>query len=169
VWARVRSTLKTLIRRTAERLGLRPPNDTHNSRVAEAAGAALEEYGLTVKDPGKVFEDTPEEQIEQYDAAGADGATALVVGGSGHVWHMRGETGMVERVDHLRTNKALHDEVTRLRPAHATIIELRFFAELPVKDVAARAGVSEKTVYRMIGEAIPVLRARLEARGITGF
>jgi DNA-directed RNA polymerase specialized sigma24 family protein len=56
--------------------------------------------------------------------------------------------------------------VARLPPAHATIIELRCFQELPVEDVAKQAGVSESKVFRALKEAMPLLRARLEARGI---
>jgi RNA polymerase sigma factor (sigma-70 family) len=166
VWARVRSTLKTLIRRSAERLGPQAPNDSHESRVALAGGEALDEYAQTVEDRGNVLRDTREQQIAQYDEAAQNGATALVVGGGGHLWNMRGDLGLVLRIEYLRTNKALHDEVARLPAKHATIIELRFFRELPVKEVAAGAGVSESTVSRMIGEAIPLLKARLEARGV---
>jgi RNA polymerase sigma factor (sigma-70 family) len=166
VWARVRSTLKTLIRRTAERLGLRAPNDTPASRVADAGSEALNEYALTVEDRGNIWKDSRAQQIEQYDDEARNGATALVTGGGGHVWHMRGEEGLVLRADYVRTNKVLHDEVARLPPEHATVVELRFFRELPRRDVAREAGVSESKVARLIGEAIPLLKARLEARGI---
>jgi RNA polymerase sigma factor (sigma-70 family) len=166
VWARVRSTLKTLIRRTAERLGLRAPNDTHASRVADAGSEALDEYALAVEDRGNIWKDTRTQQIEQYDDEARNGATALATGGGGHVWHMRGEQGLALRAEYVRTNKVLHDEVARLPPGHATIVELRFFRELKRRDVAKEAGVSESTVVRMIGEAIPLLKARLEAQGI---
>jgi DNA-directed RNA polymerase specialized sigma24 family protein len=169
VWARVRSTLKTLVKRTAERLGLRAHNDTPASRVAQAGGEALGEYALTVEDRGNIWTDTPEEQAEQYQDEARNGATALATGGGGQMWHMRGEEGLVLRAEYVRANKFLHDEVARLPPALATVVELRFFRELKRSDVAREAGVSEKTVDRMIGEAIPLLRARLEARGIRDF
>ena len=168
VYARVQSTLKTLIRKTAEGLGLRPQNETREGRVADAGGDALREYALTLEDRGNVLRDTPEQQVAQYEELAEDAATALAVGGGGHVWNTRGDTGMVLRLEELRANKALHDEVARLPAAQATIMELRFFRELPVKEVAAQAGVSESTVSRMIGDAIPLLKARLVARGIDG-
>lgn len=166
VWARVRSTIKTLIRQTAERLGLRAPNDTPEARMADAGGEALLEHALNVEDPCNIWRDTPEQQVEQYDALAHDGATALDLGGGGHLWHTRGEVGFVLRIEYLRANKTLHDEVARLRPDIATVVHLRFFEELPIEEVARQAGVSEKTVTRMIAKAIPILRARLRAQEI---
>ncbi len=168
VYARVQSTLKTLFQKARERNGQRPQNDTHERRVADAGTAALGEYGGTIEDRGDVLHDRPAQQIAQYDELAENAAAALVVGGGGHVWNSRGDTAMVMRLEDLRKNKALHDEVARLPAGHATIINLRFFLELPAKEVAARAGVSESTVSRKIGEAIPWLKARLLARGIDG-
>jgi RNA polymerase sigma factor (sigma-70 family) len=166
VWARVRSTLKTLIRRALEQRGLVAPNDNHAARVALVAGEVADEYAQTVEDRGNFWRDTREQQTAQYEEEAHRGATALVVGGGGHTWNTRGELGLVLRIEYLRTNKALHDEVAKLPPAHATIIELRCFQELPAEDVAKQAGVSESTVFRVIRDAIPLLKARLEARGI---
>jgi RNA polymerase sigma factor (sigma-70 family) len=160
VHARVRSTLKTLIKRTAER------PDTPDSRVAEAGSEALDEYALTARDRGNFWQDTRAQQLDQYDDEAQNGAAALAVGGAGEMWHMRGEEGLVLRLEHGRGMKALHDEVARLAPGHATIVDMRFFQGMKRSDVAKNAGVSESTVFRMIGEAIPVLRARLVAQHV---
>jgi len=168
VHARVQSTLKTLIQHAAERNGDRPRRETHERRVTDAGTKALLEFGGTVEDRCNVLRDTREQHIAQYDELAENGATALAVGGGGHVWNTRGDTAMVMRLEELRKNKALHDEVARLPAGHATVINLRFFLELPAPEVAVRAGVSESTVVRKIGEAIPLLRARLRARGFDG-
>ena len=165
VWRRVHSTLKNLIRQTAERLGLQAPNDTAESQMAEAGAEALQEHAVTVEDPGDEWH-TPEQQAQQYEELAKNGATVQSLGAGGHAWHMRGETGFVLRAEYLRTTRALHEEVAQLQPDAATIFHLRFFQELPIQDVAVQAGVSLKTVSRVIARAIPVLRARLEARDI---
>ena len=165
VWARVHSTLKNLIKQTAVRLGLRAPNDTQESGMARGGGEALKEFAETVTDPSNFWKDTREQQTEHYDDVAHHAATAQVTGAGGHVWHMRGEVGFVLRAEYVRVNKALHDEVAGLPPAIATIVELRWFQEKSLEQVAAEAGVSEATVSRKLAEALPLLRARLEARG----
>jgi RNA polymerase sigma factor (sigma-70 family) len=160
VQARVRSTLKTLLKRSAER------PDTPNARVADAGSDALDEYALTGRDPGNFWQDTRAQQVEQYDEEAQNAAAALALGGAGEMWHMGGEDGLVLRLEHARGIKVLHDEVARLAPGHATIVDLRFFQGLKRSEVAKKAGVSESTVFRMIGEAIPILRARLVAQRV---
>jgi RNA polymerase sigma factor (sigma-70 family) len=166
VWLRVHSTLKTLLRQTAERLGLRPLGDDRESRAARAAETAIGEYGLAKHDPSNFWKDGPEQHARQYAELVDETSGVGVLGASGHTWHTRGEEGLVLRAEYVRGLKVLHDEVARLSPSFATVIELRFFRELPVKDVAQKAGVSEQDVPRMIAKAARVLRARLEAKGI---
>jgi RNA polymerase sigma factor (sigma-70 family) len=166
VWIRVRSTLLTLIEKAAVQLGLRAPNDTYASRVGRAGSEGLNEYALAVEDPGDVLEDSRAEQFRQYDDVSDEGAAALACGGAGHAWHMRGEEGFVLRAEYVRGMRLLHNEVAALSPEHATVMELRFFREMKMEDVAKAAGVSLSTVTRLIGEAIPRLEARLRARGI---
>jgi DNA-directed RNA polymerase specialized sigma24 family protein len=166
VWRRVQSTLTTHLQRTLEERGLVAPSDRHAALRALAAVEIADDYAQTAEDRGDVLRDTREQQNAQYEEEANGVATALVVGAGGHTWKTRGEMGLVMRIEYLRANKALHDEVARLPPAHAMIIELRCFQQLPVEDVAKQAGVSESKVFRVIREAMPLLRARLEARGI---
>ena len=167
VWARVESTLKTLVTRTAERLGQRAQNDTYESQVAEAGGRTLGDYALAVEDPTSLLTDGREQHVEQYDALAHNGGTALAVGGAGHQWHMRGEPGFVQRAEYVRGIKTLHDAVAKLPPGEATVVELRCFREMELREVAKEAGVSEKKVSRLIEKAIPRLRAMLESQGFT--
>jgi RNA polymerase sigma factor (sigma-70 family) len=166
VWVTVRWRLKNLIRAAAIDLGLRPRDTTPSDQVADAGSRGLDDYAHVVKDPGNIWEDSAEDFARQYTDVSGDGATAWATGGSGHLWRRRSDDGMALRAEYVRGIKILHDEVARLKPAHATILELRFFREMTIDEVAKEAGVSGDTVTRMIGEAIPTLRARLEARGI---
>lgn len=166
VWLRVHSTLKTFLRQTAERLGLRPRGDKRDSRAARAGETAIGEYALAKRDPSNFWKDGPEEHARQYGELADEACGVGVLGASGHAWHTRGEDGLVLRAEYVRGLKLLHDEVARLSPSFAAVIELRFFRELPVKDVAQKAGVSEQDVPRMIAKVARVLRARLEAKGI---
>ena len=166
VWNRVRSTLLTLVESTAVQWGLRAPNDTYASRVAQAGSEALNEHALLVEDPGDVWKDSRAEQVRHYDDASDAGATALALGGAGHAWHMRGEEGFVLRAEYVRCMRVLHNEVAALSPGHAAVMELRFFREMSMEDVAKTVRVSLSTVTRLISEATPTLAARLKARGV---
>ena len=142
VWNRVRSTLLTLIKKTAVERGLRAPNDTYASRVAHAGSAALDEHALVVEDPGDVWEDSRADQVRHYDDASDAGAMALALGGAGHAWHMRGEEGFVLRSEYIRGMRILHNEVAALSSEHAAVMELRFFREMAMEDVAKTVRVS---------------------------
>lgn len=166
VWAWVHLTMKGLIRKKATELGPSSSGDTRDAQVARAGSEGLHDFARAVADTAHVWDDSHEDFVRQYADVGADGATAWAVGGAGHLWHMRGDEGLALRAEYVRGMKLLHDEVAKLKPAHATIMELRFFRELTVEEVAKAAGVSVPTVTRTMGEAIPTLRARLEARGI---
>lgn len=166
VWIRVRSTLLTLIEKAAVQLGLRAPNDTYASRVGRAGSEGLNEYALAVEDRGDVLEDSRAEQFQQYDDVSDEGAAALAYGGAGHAWHQRGEEGFVLRAEYVRGMRVLHNELAELSPEAATVMELRFFREMMMEDVAKATGVSLSKVTRLIGAAIPRLAARLKARGV---
>jgi DNA-directed RNA polymerase specialized sigma subunit len=166
VWLRVRQALKTLIRRRAEELGLCERRDSHASRMAQAGRDALDEYGLALEDPGDAWEDTIEDLFQQFDDVCDEAAAALALGAAGRAWHMRGEEAWTLRAEYVRAIKVLHDEVAALPSSCATIIELRFFREMKIEDVARTAGVSVQKVTRLIGEALPLLRARLKARAV---
>jgi RNA polymerase sigma factor (sigma-70 family) len=167
VWLRVRGTLLNLIEKTAKQLGVRSPSETPESRTARAGKDALELYALTLEDPGDVWEDTEDEQTKQYRDVAGEGGAALALGAAGHAWHMRGNEGYVQRAEYVRAMRHLREEVAGLPAANATVVELRFFQGLQVDEVASKAGVSEPKVTRLLGKAVKLLKARLEAHGIT--
>jgi RNA polymerase sigma factor (sigma-70 family) len=151
VWLRVRGALKNLIHKAAK----------------DPAGRALDDYALDARDDDDPFE-APEDTAHNFGDLVHDAATALAAGAAGHAWHTRGEEAVVLRAEYVRAMKQLHNEVARLPPAHATIVELRYFRELPIDDVAATAGCSPQKVPRLLADAIRLLRARLRGQGITG-
>src|SRR5262249_37153737 len=92
LWVRVRGAMKDLIRSTAKELGRSAePADAPTARLLRRASAALDDYALAFEDPGNVFDDTHEASVAHLVETVDDGASALAVGGSGGVWHMRGE------------------------------------------------------------------------------
>jgi len=167
VWLRVRGTLLNLIKKTAEELGARSPSETPESRTASAGKDGLQTYALTLEDPGNVWEDTEAVQAKQYRDVAGEGAAAFALGAAGHAWHMRGNEGYVQRAEYVRAMRQLREEVAGLPAANATVVELRFFQGLQVDEVASKAGVSGPKATRLLGQAVKLLRARLEAQGIT--
>jgi RNA polymerase sigma factor (sigma-70 family) len=169
LWICVRGALKDLFRKTAKERGPTTPEpDAQTDRLLRRARAALDDYALTLEDPGDVFHDTHEDSVGHFAGASDGGATALAVGASGGAWYMRGEDGLAVRAEWVRTSKELHDAVSGLPPTLAAVTELRFFQEREINDIAERTGLSAPTVTRRIAKAIDLLRARLPPRGVTG-
>lgn len=164
-WRRAHWAVKDLLRKSAAELGSSGAAETPHARMARAGREALDEFSAAIVDPGSPW-DAREDSLQQYRDMADDAAMAWTTGGAGNAWHLRGEEGYVARAECVRGLKVLHDEVAGLPGPHATVVELRFFRRMKLKDVASAAGVSTPTVTRMIAEAIPWLRARLRARGI---
>jgi RNA polymerase sigma-70 factor (ECF subfamily) len=82
------------------------------------------------------------------------------------------EAQVEKEVDLVALDQAL-EELSRLAPRHARIVECRYFADLSVSDTAESLGISERTVARewrlakaWLASALgPELRSRREAEG----
>jgi RNA polymerase sigma factor (sigma-70 family) len=185
VWLRVRGILKNAIQQTAKQAAREVAVDAQRvgdgvafassaarsggSRMSAAAAAsrALDDFALVVRDTGDVFNDTDETLRKQFTSVCDDAATALAIGAAGHLWHTRGEDGLVLQAEYVRTIKRLHDEVADLPAQLAMVLELRYFREQQIEEVASAMGVSPQKVTRLVGEAVRLLRARLQARGVS--
>ncbi len=64
--------------------------------------------------------------------------------------------------------RVVHEEIARLSEEQRAHVQLRFWDEAEVKDVAARLGMSERTLRRRWIETRDLLEARLRARGMIG-
>ena len=64
--------------------------------------------------------------------------------------------------------RIVHEEIARLSDEQRTHLDLRYWSETEVEDVAAALGVSVRTLRRRWADTRGVLEARLRARGIFG-
>jgi RNA polymerase sigma factor (sigma-70 family) len=170
LWERVRGALKDLIRKTAKELGRTSarPIDAPTEHMLRGASAGLNDFARGLQDPGRVWDHTRADAMVQLDRAGEEVAAALAVGGAGCVWYMRGEPGFVLRAEWVRTIRELRELVSNLPPVVAAIMELRFFQQREIEDIAAQTGLSAPTVTRRIKKAVELLRARMIAKEIDG-
>jgi RNA polymerase sigma factor (sigma-70 family) len=94
---------------------------------------------FTEEDPAS--SDTDEERIAQIDGVTADAMDAFVLACGAQEDRMNGEAGLLEREAHAELKQA----IARLPPEDRRLIQLRYWDELPWKDVAERLGLPERT------------------------
>jgi RNA polymerase sigma factor (sigma-70 family) len=169
LWERAKGAVQDLIRRKAKDRARTAdePIETVLERMQVGASTAFGDFAGGFEDPGNPWE-SRDESIAQVYRVAEMGAAALAVGSAGAAWYMRGEDGFVLRAEEVHTSKALHDEVADLPPVQGAVVNMRYFQQRQLDDVAARTGLSVPTVNRRLEQAFPLLRARLAAKGIKG-
>jgi RNA polymerase sigma factor for flagellar operon FliA len=70
-------------------------------------------------------------------------------------------------VEASRIEQALADALDRLAPEDRLILKLRFQDSLPVSRIARALGIEQKPLYRRLDHVMRLLRASLEARGVS--
>jgi RNA polymerase sigma factor (sigma-70 family) len=169
LWEYAKGAVLSLIRKKAKDRArtAEEPVELVLEHMQDGASTAMSDFAATFRDPGDPW-DSREQSIAHLHRAAEEGAAALAMGSAGAVWYMRGQDGYAQRAEDVRTSKALHDEVAELSPVHGAVVDLRYFQQRKLEDVAAATGLSLPTVNRRLEQAIPLLRARLVAKGIKG-
>jgi RNA polymerase sigma factor (sigma-70 family) len=169
LWEYAKGAVLSLIRKKAKERARTAdePAEVVLDRMQEGASTAMSDFAGTFQDPGDAW-DSREQSIGHLYHAAELGAAALAAGSAGAVWYMRGQDGYALRAEEVRRSKALHDEVAELPPKEAVVVDLRYFQQRKLEEVAAATGLSVPTVNRRLEKAIPLLRARLVAKGFTG-
>jgi RNA polymerase sigma factor (sigma-70 family) len=168
LWECVHGGVKDLLRRIAikNRRGPAKPSDPGIERIKGAASARFREWVRVLRDPGDVWRDSREDAIAQLETVAGEGTTVMSLGAGGPLWNMRGEDGFALRAEWVHAKRELRAVVSELPDVQRAVVELHFLKELPLDDVATQTNLSTPTVVRRIGKALPLLRARLDARGV---
>jgi RNA polymerase sigma factor (sigma-70 family) len=79
------------------------------------------------------------------------------------------ETAPVERsIAATEAVRVVDEEIARLSEEQRTYVDLRFWDDNEVEEVALRMGISDRTLRRRWAETRELLTARLRARGVFG-
>lgn len=112
------------------------------------------------------YRDTPATDLRRLKAR------TLQLAAEGWIEMARETQGGGAPVEHVLAAKeevlAVREEVERLSDEQRVYIQMRFWHEHEVRDVAQRMNVPERTLRRRWSETRDILHARLRARGILG-
>ncbi|XYH96531.1 sigma-70 family RNA polymerase sigma factor [Sorangium sp. So ce1128] len=82
-------------------------------------------------------------------------------------WQGGGETAIAQREQAATAVRVLQEAMDELTETQRTMLALRFQEDAELDEIAARVGMSSRTMRRRMKELVERLRARLAAAGVT--
>ncbi|MFO0592179.1 MAG: sigma-70 family RNA polymerase sigma factor [Polyangiaceae bacterium] len=141
--------------------------ETKETRFEAALARGVEQHVRCDDRPTEIDldNDTPETDLARLRAwTRSVLATAWIETATAREDEDRAETSIAAQ----QAVRALHEEIARLSEEQRAHLEARFWDDEDVRDVAARLGMSERTLRRRWVETRELLEARLRARGFLG-